>query len=143
MSLDCPHYNQGLSKDDVECYLRKMRKCVESGSFTIALGRSREKNRQFIADYNLDDKKIRNILLDIKTDDFCHTLNNTKPGYEHEVLYVFAPKKDLIDAGGEKNSVTIYTKFNLITINDGSTLAVISLHEAERNIEYAFTGRTD
>lgn len=143
MSLVCPHYNQELSKDDVECYLRKMRECVKSGSFTIALGYSREKNRQFIADYNLNEKNIRNILLDIKPDDFCYTLNNTKFGYEHEVLYVFAPKKDLIDAGGEKNSVTIYTKFNLITIDDGSTLVVISFHEAERNIEYAFTGRMD
>ncbi len=120
-----------------------MKGCVESGSFTIALGRSREKNRQFIADYNLNDTEIRKILLGIKADDFCHTLHNTKSGYEHEVLYVFAPKKKLIDAGGQKKTVTVYTKFNLIKTDDDSTLAVISLHEAERNIEYAFIGRMD
>ena len=43
--------------------------------------------------------------MQIETDDFCHSLQNTKIGYEYEVLYVFVPQIQLFNAEGEEETV--------------------------------------
>lgn len=74
----------------------------------------------------------------IKTDDFCHSLQNTKIGYEYEILYVFVPQVDLINADGEEETVDVYTKFNVIDLPSGSRTVVISFHKRNKSIDYLF-----
>lgn len=76
--------------------------------------------------------------MSIETEDFCHTLKNTKLGYEREVLYVFVPAAELYNSLGEKETVYIYTKFNVIESPDGNRTVVISFHKLNREIDYAF-----
>ncbi len=76
--------------------------------------------------------------MQIETDDFCHSLRNTKTGYEYEVLYVFVPQAQLFNAEGEKETVDIYTKFNVIDLPSGSRVVVISFHKRNKPIDYLF-----
>jgi aminopeptidase-like protein len=68
-----------------------MKDCVNNNKYTISMNENRQENVDFINEYIIRSDKQKSILLQIKTDDFCHSLQNTKIGFEYEVLYVFAP----------------------------------------------------
>ena len=106
--------------------------------YTIALNENRQENIDFINEYNIRRDKQRQILLQLRTEDFCHTLQNTKIGFEYEVLYVFVPQIQLFNADGEKEIVDIYTKFNVIDMYNGSRTVLISFHKLNRPIDYLF-----
>lgn len=72
------------------------------------------------------------------TEDFCHSLQNVNPGFEHEILYVFAPQVQLFNADGEEEIVDVYTKFNVIDMPNGSRTVVISFHKLNKPIDYLF-----
>lgn len=76
--------------------------------------------------------------MQLRTEDFCHTLQNTKIGYEYEVLYVFVPQIKLFNADGEEEMVDVYTKFNIIDMSSGSRTVVISFHKRNKPIDYLF-----
>lgn len=71
-------------------------------------------------------------------EDFCHTLQNTELGFEHEVLYVFCPRVMLFNFEGNEEFVDIYTKFNIIDLNLGKRVIVISFHKRNKPIDYLF-----
>jgi hypothetical protein len=82
--------------------------------------------------------KQKSIILQLRTEDFCHTLQNTKIGFEYEVLYVFVPQVQLFKADGEEETVDVYTKFNVIDMSNGSRVVVISFHKLNKPIDYLF-----
>lgn len=133
-----PHYNQNYTKEEINVVLDKIKNCVGNNKYTIALNRNRQENIDFINEYNVRGNKQKNILLQLKTEDFCHTLQNTKPGYEYEVLYVFVPQVQLFNADGVEETVDVYTKFNVIDMPNGSRTAVISFHKRNKSIDYLF-----
>lgn len=133
-----PNYNQNYTREEVDKLVCNIHQCVEGGCYTISLNENREKNRRFIDTYNLRIDKQKSILLGITTDDFCYSLENTNPGYEHETLYVFGPTVQLHDADDTPKDVSIYTKFNLLHTTNGKQVFVISFHEPERPLEYLF-----
>ncbi|MEF9840923.1 MAG: hypothetical protein RR791_08250, partial [Lachnospiraceae bacterium] len=92
----------------------------------IALNENRQENIDFINEYNIRSNKQKSILLQLRTEDFCHTLQNTKIGYEYEVLCVFVPQIKLFNADGEEEMVDVYTKFN------------VSFHKRNKPIDYLF-----
>jgi len=87
-----PHYNQNYTREQIEEILDKIKDCVNNNKYTIAMNENRQENIDFINEYNIRSDKQKSILLQIKADDFCHTLQNTKIGFEYEVLYVFVPQ---------------------------------------------------
>ena len=104
------HYNQNYTKEEVDVILRKIKDCVNDNRYTISQNENRKENIQLINDYRLDSKKQKDILLSIAVTNFCHSLNNTNPGFEHEILYVFCPQRALFNVLGEEEFVDIYTK---------------------------------
>lgn len=80
------HYNQNYTKEEVDIILQKIKDCVNNNAYTFSLNENRQENIQFINDFRLDTSKQKNILLGIQILDFCHSLNNINPGFEHEVL---------------------------------------------------------
>lgn len=74
----------------------------------------------------------------LRIEDFCHTLQNIRIGYEYEVLYVFVPQIKLFNLDGTKEMVDVYTKFNVIDMPSGSRIVVISFHKRNKPIEYLF-----
>lgn len=142
MSRGC-HYNMNHSKSDIELVLAEIQACIREDRYVIALNRNRQENREFIDSYNLTAKRQKEILLLIEVEDFCHSLRNTKIGYEHEKLYVFCPQVVLHDVENQEEPVDIYVKFNIMsTVNDGHVV-VISFHERNKPIDYLFTDRLE
>ena len=133
-----PHYNQNYSREEIAAVLQIIKSCVENGNYTISLNENRQENINFINEYNIRSDKQKSILMQIKTNDFCHSLQNTKAGYESEVLYVFVPQVQLFNAEGEEETVSIYTKINIIDLPFGSRIVVISFHKRNKPIDYLF-----
>ena len=133
------HYNQNYTREEVQVILNKIKDCINDNQYIISQNQNRAENVQFINEYRLDEKKRKEILLGIEVDDFCHSLNNTNPGYEHEVLYVFCPQRNLFDIFGEEEFVDIYTKFNIIEYKiDKKRVVTISFHKRNKPIAYLF-----
>jgi len=133
-----PHYNQDYTWEEISAILKAIKDCVERDRFSISKNENRQENLDFIRDFNLTNKRIKEILMEIKPEDFCHSLQNKKPGFEHEILYVFCTVKRLADIHGVENDVSIYIKFNLIEYSDGKNVVVISFHKLNRPIGYLF-----
>lgn len=132
------YYNQNYTKEQITQILAKIKHCVKTHRFTISRNEHRQENIDFINEYNIRSEKQVPILLQIQPDDFCHSLQNTNAGFEHEVLYVFVPQIQLFRADGEEETVDIYTKFNLIESSDNSRTVVISFHKRNKAIHYRF-----
>lgn len=133
------HYNQNYTREEVQVILNKIKDCINDNQYIISQNQNRAENVQFINEYRLDEKKRKEILLSIDVDDFCYSLNNTNPGYEHEVLYVFCPQRNLFDIFGEEEFVDIYTKFNIIEYKiDKKRVVTISFHKRNKPIAYLF-----
>lgn len=132
------HYNQSYTEKEVAAMLQRIQDCIRGGKYTIEKNEKRKENLDLIREYNLTSKKQRCILLQIETEDFCHSLQNTNIGYEYETLYVFCPQVTLFNLDSEEKLVDIYTKFNIINTEAGSKVVVISFHERNKPIEYLF-----
>lgn len=132
------HYNQNYTREEIDSILKKIKICVANNRYTIALNENRQENIDFINEYNIRSGKQKKIILQLKTDDFCHTLQNKKIGYEYEVLYVFVPQVKLYNSQGEEEMVDIYTKFNIFDLPGGSRTVVISFHKRNKPVEYLF-----
>ncbi len=131
-------YNQIYTKEQIKAILSSIKDCIKQGNYVISLNKNRQENRDFIAEYNLNSKKQRELLLGIKPEDFCHSLQNTNKGYEHEVLYVFVPQVRLYNIDGLGKMVDVYTKFNLLESSRGKKTIVISIHRRNKLIGYLF-----
>lgn len=132
------HYNRNYTKEQIEEVLKKIRESVRLNKYIISLNQNRKENISFINNYNITSKKQRLILLQIKVEDFCYSLQNIKLGFEAEVLYVFAPQVLLSNISGEREMVDIYTKFNVIELPNGVRTVVISFHKCNKPIQYLF-----
>lgn len=133
-----PYYNQNHTREQIDAILDKIKDCVVNNKYTIALNENRQENVDFINEYNIRSDKQKSILLQIRIEDFCHTLQNTKIGFEYEVLYVFVPQVQLFNADGGEETVDIYTKFNVIDMSKGSRTVVVSFHTPNKPIDYLF-----
>lgn len=132
------HYNQNYTKEEIEKILLIIKNCVLSNRYIISKNENRQENIDFIYNYNLLSEKQKDILLKIQYDDFCHTLNNPKLGYEHEILYVFCHRTLLYNIIGEEEVVDIYLKFNIIDYENGKKVITISFHKRNKPIDYKF-----
>lgn len=133
-----PYYNQRYSKNQIQAILDKIKYCVRNNKYTIAMNENRQENVDFINEYNIRSDKQKSILLHLKTEDFCHTLQNTKLGFEYEILYVFVPQVKLFNAEGNEEIVDVYIKFNMIDLPSGTRTVVISFHKRNKPVDYLF-----
>lgn len=132
------YYNQNYTKEEVDVILQKIKNCVNNNRYIISQNQNRKENIKLINEYRLDSKKQKEILLSIEVTDFCHSLNNINPGFEHEILYVFCPQKTLFNVFGEEEFIDIYTKFNIIEYDDNKRVIAVSFHKRNKPIEYLF-----
>ncbi|MCH5267727.1 MAG: hypothetical protein J1E62_05220 [Lachnospiraceae bacterium] len=133
-----PHYNQNYTQKEIDNILAKIKSCVKQNRYIISQNENRQENIDFINEYNIRSDRQKAILLQIRTEDFCHSLQNTNIGYEHEVLYVFVPQVQLFNADNVEETINLYTKFNIIDITSGSRVVVISFHKQNKPIKYLF-----
>ncbi len=132
------YYNQNYTREEIDEVLERIKTCLRNNDYTISLNQNRQENIDFINEYNIRSSVQKNILLGIRIEDFCHTLKNTKKGYEHEILYVFVPQIKMFNAFGEEEIIDLYTKFNIIDTHGGTRTVVISFHKRNKPIDYVF-----
>lgn len=133
-----PHYNTNYSREQVEAILATIQECIMRQNYSLSKNDKRQENSDFIRRYNLSTARQKDILLKIEPEDFCYSLQNTKPGYQHEVLYVFCPQIRLFNFDGDEEQVDIYTKFNIIAYSSGKHTIVISFHQRNKPLDYRF-----
>ena len=124
--------NQYYTREVIDVILARIKSCIQNNRYTISLNENRQANIDFINEYNISGDKQKSILLQIKTDDFCHSLQNTEMGYEHEVLYVFVSQVQLFNAEGAAETVDVYMKFNVIDVPFGSWVVVVAVYKSDR-----------
>lgn len=90
----------------------------------------RKENIEFINNHNLKKEDIKQILLNLKTNDFCYATLDKKN--KNVILYVFAPTIML-----KSEEIKMYIKFRIYDTLPSTTI-VISFHSLNYKIKYAF-----
>ena len=127
------------SKEDIERIVQRIAFAVNRNDYTVETNENRQKNNDFRDKYGIKSEWLKNALLDLRVDDFSATVQNVKPGYEDEKLYIFGPKYQLYQAGEESaEEVVAYVKVNIIERSIDDYVVVVSFHEAEQAMDYAF-----
>lgn len=124
------------SKLEIEDLLREIKILIQSKSYKISTGENREKNEEFIFEFNLDDEKICKLLMQIEFSDFCECLHPYDVLRNHEDYYLFAPEFTLKDLHGDVMQVIVYVK--IIIKNDKKNnpfLVVVSFHKPDESKE--------
>ena len=124
------------SKLEIEDLLREIKILIQSKSYKISTGANREKNEEFIFEFNLDDEKICKLLMQIEFSDFCECLHPYDVLRNHEDYYLFAPEFTLKDLHGDVMQVIVYVK--IIIKNDKKNnplLVVVSFHRPDESKE--------
>lgn len=127
-----------VTKEDVEKYLEQVKELICKGKFRIDRNKKRPKNIALFDNYVITEEDAKNILLDLSAEEFSHLLRNEHPGFEHEILYVFGKKTELLKRyDEEKDNVDLYIKFNKMDI-PFNLLIVISFHVEDYSLNYPF-----
>jgi len=127
------------NRASIEQIVKRIVYAVNRGNYKIEQNENRQKNVEFIAQYGISKKQIESILTTLKVEDYSEYVQNVKPGFEDEKLHIFGPVVKLISEGEEiEKDVTIYLKTNIIERAIDDFAVIVSFHEAQQKIKYAF-----
>lgn len=120
-----------LSGHDVMKIVMRIQSMVRDGTlgkdYTIA---PREKNRRLRRDYNIDDSKIKQIMLDLRSEDFIKAERSDNPVHPEDIVYIFKKRVALMPKWRENadyQQVVLYIKITWPI--DGMMMFIISFHE--------------
>lgn len=120
-----------LSESNPAKVLARVQGMVRDGTYgrdyTIA---NREKNRRLRRDYNIDDTKIKQILLELQLVDFVKEERSNNPVHPKDIVYIFKKKVQLMPKWQENadyQQVMLYIKITWPT--DEMMMFIISFHE--------------
>lgn len=124
------------SIEEIDDYLKEVKKAVYAGRYRIAMNKNRPANLALYRDYVIDEKKSKEIILELTVYDFCEVLKNEHKGFEDERLYVFGKDVKLLQRFGDiEETVSLYIKFNQL---ENKFVIVISFHRQAYALKYAF-----
>lgn len=125
-----------IDRKNIEQYLLEIKKAVEKNRYRIDRNARRQDNINLFLDYVIDEAKVKEVILDLNTQDFSTILQNEHKGFEHEKLYVFGKDITLLERNGtEEKTVSLYIKFNKL---ENCFVIVISFHEQKYPLTYYF-----
>lgn len=124
------------SFEEIEKYLTEVKAAIRAGNFKIERNQKRRANLALYRDYVIDERKSKEILLQLTAYDFSQVLQNEHEGFRHEWLYVFGKDVKLLQRfGTEEEIVSLYIKFNKL---ENQLVIVISFHKQAYPLTYAF-----
>lgn len=125
-----------IDESEINDYLGEAKKLILDGKFRIALNSNRLTNLSLFDEYLINEESVKSILLNLTVYDFCEKVQNKHANFNHEWLYVFGKKIDLIKRFEEKSEmVPLYIKFNKI---EDKFLIVVSFHKQKYPLVYYF-----
>ena len=105
-----------------QIYIKKFLELIENNRFQVI---PRDKNEMFILKYDLNNSKIRNMLLCLEKDDIQYLAEDKEfLKYGNEPLIVFKKPYKLIDRYGNTKTCIVYIKIK----NKENCLPIISFH---------------
>lgn len=120
------------TKEEIEEYLKSVKKSVSVGNFIVCSTLKNEKNRNFLVKYRLTKDKQRQMLLKLEVNDFCYSADNYNDPKER--LYFFCREYEL-DNWGTLENVEVYIK---IARKADEYIVIISFHKPEKSIKKLF-----
>lgn len=125
------------TKEEFLPIFNKIKDCIRFNRYSIELNENRLENQEFINTYNLSDKRIKQILNDLKIEDFCYATRHIN---NHNVLlYVFAPSAKVYEFQSNEINIDMYIKIRIYdTSNNPAFVVAISFHKLNENISYLF-----
>ena len=118
-----------LPEAEVQQYLDDLKSMLKRTNTKIVKCDNREKNFIFYYLYNIDERKIKEVLNTLSVNDFMFATPNDNHKYPNELLYVFGPKIKLYNAAGTLDDLELYIKLSLMK----DRIITISFHEAEHS----------
>lgn len=115
------------NKEEIEKLLIEFKEYIKDYKFKIA---KRDKNDATIYKFNLNKSKIRNLLLELRSNDYI--LSSTEENYEKNgpgQIHIYKKEFTLINIFGEEEKVTIYIKYKYM--DNFTKIPIISFHEDE------------
>lgn len=132
MPIDTLKYTNH-TKEEIEEYLKIVKKSVNNGRFVVCTTPKNEKNRKFIEEYKLNKNKQKQMLIEIEVKDFCYSADNYNDPQER--LYFFCREYELNNWGTIEN-VEVYIK---IARKQNDFIVVVSFHKPEKDIKKLFS----
>ena len=129
------------SQLEIENLLKEIKKLIQCKRYRISTGENREKNEEFIFEFDLNDEKICELLMQIEYSDFCECLHPYDISRNHEDYYLFAPEFSLSDLFGDDLQVVVYVKLIIKDDNKHQPfLVVVSFHRPDESkvLNYQF-----
>ena len=125
-----------IERESIEQYLLEVKESVKKDKYRLDHNSRRQDNIKLFLDYVIDEAKVKEVILDLDTQDFSTILQNEHKGFEHEKLYVFGKDIRLLERNGtEEKTVSLYIKFNKL---ENCFVIVISFHEQKYPLTYYF-----
>ena len=131
-------YNTNHTREEIDSVLSDFKNMVLENRYVVSMNDNRQENISFTDKYNLRGNRLKSVLLSIETEDFCYSVNNIKPGYEHEILYIFVPQVVVHDSDDIAHIIDTYIKFTFLSAGNYDYTAVISFHQRNKPIRYLF-----
>lgn len=131
MSIDTSKHTNH-TKEEIEEYLKIVKKSVNAGKFIVCTTEKNKKNREFIFEYGLTKNKQKQMLIKLEANDFCYSADNYNDPQER--LYFFCREYEL-DNWGTIENVEVYIK---IARKQDDFIVVVSFHKPEKNIKKLF-----
>ena len=131
MSKDTSKYTNH-TKEEIEEYLKSVKKSVNAGNFIVCSTQKNEKNRKFLLEYRLTKNKQKQMLIELEANDFCYSADNYNDPQER--LYFFCREYEL-DNWGTIENVEVYIK---IARKKDDFIVVVSFHKPEKSIKKLF-----
>lgn len=131
MSIDTSKYTNH-AKEEIEEYLKIVKKSVNAGKFIVCTTEKNKKNREFIFEYGLTKNKQKQMLIKLEANDFCYSADNYNDPQER--LYFFCREYEL-DNWGTIENVEVYIK---IARKQDDFIVVVSFHKPKKNIKKLF-----
>ena len=120
------------TKEEIEEYLERIKKCVIKGKFIVPQTDNRIENPEFIEKYKLKSSKIKDMILNVDVLDFCYSVDNYNS--VNEKMYIFTKEYELYE-WGINNIVLVYIKF---VLKNNDYVVVVSFHQPNKKIKKLF-----
>ena len=122
-----------LSNEEKKAVIDKLYRMVRNGrlgeDYTIA---NRDKNRQIRRDYNINDDKIKEVLLGLQLANLIKVEKSDNGAHPDDIVFIFKKKVLLMPRWKENadyQDVNLYIKITWPKENDGAVMFIISFHE--------------
>lgn len=123
-------------KEQIEHYLSDVKSKVRDDLYRVERNDKRQENNNLFLRYVIDKNKVKEILLNLNSEDYSETRPNEHKGYENELLYIFGKTVFLTERIGENRvKVPLYIKINN---REKGPVIIISFHKQKFTLKYYF-----